>query len=48
MSPVPYRGKPNRPAYVVYVNGALASTLAITPEVSAEITTQNAERFFRL
>ena len=46
MSPVPYRGKPNRPAWVVNVNQALAGVLGVTAEECAELTTANAERFF--
>jgi TatD DNase family protein len=48
MSPVPFRGKPNRPAWVVHVNRALAGCWGITPEESAVITTANAEAFFGL
>jgi TatD DNase family protein len=48
MAPVPYRGKPNRPAYVANVNAALASVWNVSPEESAAITTANAKRFFGL
>jgi TatD DNase family protein len=48
MAPVPYRGKPNRPAYVANVNAALASVWSVSPEESAAITTSNAKRFFGL
>ena len=48
MAPVPHRGKRNRPAWAVYVNDALAGALGITPGECAELTTANAERFFRL
>ncbi len=48
LPPTPYRGRPNRPAYLPYINKALAEALSMTPESSAELTTQNAERFFRL
>lgn len=48
MPPVPFRGKPNKPAYVRYVNDALAGVLGVTPEACAELTTANAVRFFRL
>jgi TatD DNase family protein len=47
LSPMPHRGKPNRPAYVAYVNGALASTLGMTAEECAALSTANATRFFR-
>lgn len=46
LSPEPFRGKPNKPANVAIVNAALASTLGITPEDCAALTTANAERFF--
>lgn len=46
MAPVPFRGKPNRPAWAVHVNRALAGCWSITPEESAAITTANAEAFF--
>ena len=46
MSPVPFRGKPNAPANVKFVNRALADTLGITEAECADITTANARRFF--
>jgi len=46
MAPVPFRGKPNRPAYVAHVNEALALLWGVSPEESATITSANAERFF--
>lgn len=46
MTPVPHRGKPNRPAYVRHVTEALAETLGITLEQCEEVTTENAVRFF--
>lgn len=48
MAPVPFRGKRNRPAWVVHVNEALAGCWNMTPEESAAITTANAEEFFGL
>jgi len=48
MPPEPYRGKPNKPAYVKFVNEALATTIGVSAEECARITTANAERFFRL
>jgi TatD DNase family protein len=48
LTPEPFRGKPNKPAYVSIVNAGLASALGISPEECAELTTQNAERFFNL
>jgi len=48
MTPVPFRGKPNRPAFVRYVNDSLSTTLALTTDECAALTTANAERFFGL
>lgn len=48
MAPVPFRGKANRPAWVVHVNAALAGCWGISAEECAALTTANAERFFRL
>ncbi len=45
LAPVPYRGKPNRPAYVVEVLERLAQELGLTPEAASAATTEN---FFRL
>ncbi|MCB0825819.1 MAG: TatD family hydrolase [Armatimonadetes bacterium] len=46
MTPVPHRGKRNKPAWVKHVNEGLAETFDVTPEVTARITTKNAEDFF--
>lgn len=48
LTPVPHRGKPNRPGYVAYVANMLATLWGVSPEEAAAITTANAERFFRL
>jgi TatD DNase family protein len=48
MPPVPFRGQPNKPAYVTYINAALAAVLDMSPETCAEITTANATTFFRM
>lgn len=45
LAPVPYRGKPNEPAYVYHVAVALAQLHNVTYEEIAERTTQN---FFKL
>lgn len=45
LAPVPYRGKPNEPAYVHHVAVALAKLRNVSYEEIAERTTQN---FFRL
>lgn len=46
MSPVPFRGKPNRPAHVREVTQGLAKALDLSFEACAEATTRNAKRFF--
>lgn len=45
LAPVPYRGRPNRPAYVVEVAHRLAVATATSPEAVARQTSEN---FFRL
>lgn len=45
LAPMPYRGKPNQPAYVYYVAQEIAKLRGITPEAVAEATTNN---FFTL
>ncbi len=45
LAPVPYRGKPNRPAYVVEVLERLAQELGLTAEAASAATSEN---FFRL
>ncbi|MEI7892179.1 MAG: TatD family hydrolase [Myxococcales bacterium] len=47
LAPVPHRGKPNEPAYVVFTASRLAELRAMPLELLAEATTQNAERRFR-
>lgn len=48
LTPVPYRGKRNEPAYVRLVAEALANLKDITLEEVAEITTGNACKLFSL
>jgi TatD DNase family protein len=48
LTPVPYRGKRNEPAYVVHVAEALANLKDITFDKVAEITTLNACKLFGL
>ena len=48
LSPAPFRGKPNHPSYVRFVNAGLAATLGLELEECAELTTKNAEAFFGL
>jgi len=46
MTPVPFRGKPNRPAYVKFVNEGLAAALSMDAEGCADLTSANARAFF--
>lgn len=48
LSPEPFRGKPNRPAWITHINLRAASCRGVSPEVCAELSTANAKRFFRL
>ena len=43
LAPVPFRGKPNEPAYVTYVAAQVAQLRHLAPERLAEITTRNLE-----
>lgn len=45
LAPVPYRGKPNEPAYVSYVGRFIAQARAMPDDALAAATTEN---FFRL
>ncbi|MDH7601571.1 MAG: TatD family hydrolase [Armatimonadota bacterium] len=46
LTPVPYRGRRNEPAYLVYIVEELARTLGRTIEEIDRITSENAERLF--
>lgn len=46
LTPVPFRGKPNKPAYVKYVAEEIAKIREMSYEEIVDITTTNAERFF--
>lgn len=48
LTPVPYRGKTNQPAYVKYVAEEIAKLRDISFEEIDKITTQNAERVFNI
>jgi len=48
LTPHPYRGKRNRPEYVKYIIQQIAEVKGETPIKIAEITNQNAERFFNI
>ncbi len=48
LSPVPYRGKRNESAYLLYIAERIAEIKAVTVEEVAEVTTANARKLFRL
>jgi TatD DNase family protein len=48
MTPEPWRGRQNEPNYVKYVAGRIAAIKNLSPERVAEITTENARRFFNI
>ena len=48
LTPVPFRGKPNKPMYVEYVVRRMAVLKDITYEEAAKATYENALRFFAL
>ena len=48
LTPVPYRGKRNQPAFLKYTLEKLANVFNMTPEKLDELTTQNAAQLFGL
>ena len=46
LTPEPYRGRRNEPAYVRYVAGAVARARDVSPEAVAQTTTNNTRRLF--
>lgn len=48
LTPVPYRGKENKPAYVKYVAKEIANLRKFSYEDIVDITTTNAEEFFNI
>ena len=48
LTPVPFRGKSNKPAYIKYVAEEIAKLRDVSFEEIAEITTKNAEEFFSI
>jgi TatD DNase family protein len=48
LTPVPYRGKPNKPAYVKFVAEQIAELRNMPLAELIDVTTTNAERFFRI
>jgi TatD DNase family protein len=48
LTPEPYRGKPNQPAYVRYVAEKVAALRDMEVHELARITTENSERIFKI
>jgi len=48
LTPEPFRGKRNEPAYIPYIVDRLAALHRVSTEEMAQATTSNAERLFRL
>lgn len=48
LTPVPFRGKENQPAYVKYVADEIAKLRGLSVEEVVSITTANAERVFKI
>jgi len=48
LTPVPFRGKENQPAYIKYVAEEIAKLRGITFEEIAQVTSLNAERVFKI
>ena len=48
LTPVPFRGKENKPAYVKYVAEEIAKLRGISIDEIIDITTRNAEEFFNI
>jgi len=46
LTPHPYRGKRNEPAYVAYIADRVAAVRGVTVDELAAQTTANAERLF--
>ena len=46
LAPIPFRGKPNKPAHIPTIAGFIAKLRKISPEELAQQTTANAERLF--
>lgn len=48
LTPTPYRGKRNEPAYIPHIVERLAALKQVSVETMGQVTTANAERLFRL
>ena len=46
MTPVPFRGQVNRPAYVRYVVEKMAQILGVTFDEAERLTAENARRYY--
>jgi TatD DNase family protein len=48
LAPVPYRGRTNRPEYVLYTAQKIADIRGVTVEEVARSTTDNAQKLFNI
>lgn len=48
LAPAPYRGKRNESSYLTLINARVAEILGMKEEATAEITTENAMKIFKL
>jgi len=48
LTPVPFRGKPNKPAYIPVIANFIAELRDISLQELAEQTNENAQRLFKL
>lgn len=46
LTPHPHRGERNEPSFIQYINGKIADLRGISADLSAEITSNNAQRLF--
>nr|MBN2277511.1 TatD family hydrolase [candidate division Zixibacteria bacterium] len=48
LTPIPYRGKTNQPAYLSYIRDEIAEVRGISPQEVDKITDRNSRKFYRL
>jgi len=48
LTPHPFRGKRNEPAYTVYIRDKIAELWQVEPKIVEDTTTQNAKRLFNI
>ena len=48
LAPMPHRGKPNEPSYIVHIIEKLSNIKGITPDLVAKVTTANFKKLFKL